>query len=614
MKKKLLLKSMLLLCALVVGSSSVWAQSDYSTVYSSNVTLNATGGTKATASTVVINGDEYNAMKLGSSGNSGNFKVTFPSGTKYIHLHVAAWSGKNSNTLSFSGISNYSPSSAITLTANTGVSGSSSTYTFATSGSNSAPNSANHYKVITLSTALASNTEVTIACSERCVIWGVNSETMATGTTEAPTITGETPFIGTTTVTISNAASAEGADIYYTLNGDEPTTTESSTCFAYSDPFIIDATTTVKAIAKKASDTNASTVVSKTFTKLSTVTYNLVTSIVPGKHYIIIGGNKAMGSQGSNNRAAVDVSVVNNSVTFVQGEVCEFIIYGPDASGRYSIYDETDEGYLYAASSSNNYLRTQTPNNDNGKWTITFDGGTNSASIVANGSNTRKVMQYNSQNSIFACYASANQGAVYLYEKKGEVAPTTVDVTLAASDYASYCSPFALNLAFTTTDYAAYAVTATSGTTVTFNKISDAVPAETPFILYGEDKGGTTIHLSIATGETTEVSSNMLVGTLAPTYIETVTGDYTNFGLSNGTFVKINNGTLPAHKAYLPVKTIDVPVVNAPMQIIFNDATGISQVENVQLSNENYYDLQGRKIENPTKGLYIVNGKKVVIK
>ena len=157
----------------------------------------------------------------------------------------------------------------------------------------------------------------------------------------------------------------------------------------------------------------------------------------------------------------------------------------------------------------------------------------------------------------------------------------------------------------------AYIVTNVEGTTVTFTQITGKIKGGVPFILYGTPGSHA---LTLADASTTVPAGNMLAGTLAPTYITTVTGDYTNFGLSNGTFVKINNGTLPAHKAYLPVKTIDVPVVNAPMQIIFNDATGISQVENVQLSNENYYDLQGRKIENPTKGLYIVNGKKVVIK
>lgn len=97
-------------------------------------------------------------------------------------------------------------------------------------------------------------------------------EPVAAGTTAAPTISGDTPFLTNTTVTIDNAASADGATIYYTLNGDDPTTTTSATCFAYSAPFSIDATTTVKAIAKKTSDTNASSVVSQTFTKATAMT------------------------------------------------------------------------------------------------------------------------------------------------------------------------------------------------------------------------------------------------------------------------------------------------------------------------------------------------------
>jgi len=89
------------------------------------------------------------------------------------------------------------------------------------------------------------------------------------GTTAAPSISGDTPFLGSTTVTLTNALSAAGADIYYTLNGDVPTTTTSETCFHYSAPFELTETATVKAIAKKSTDTNASTVVSKTFTKIT---------------------------------------------------------------------------------------------------------------------------------------------------------------------------------------------------------------------------------------------------------------------------------------------------------------------------------------------------------
>ena len=100
----------------------------------------------------------------------------------------------------------------------------------------------------------------------------ITSSKAAAGTTAAPTINGNTPFLSNSTVTITNAASADGADIYYTLNGDDPTTTTSATCFAYSAPFTVEATTTVKAIAKHADDDNASTVTSKTFTKVTPTT------------------------------------------------------------------------------------------------------------------------------------------------------------------------------------------------------------------------------------------------------------------------------------------------------------------------------------------------------
>lgn len=185
------------------------------------------------------------------------------------------------------------------------------------------------------------------------------------------------------------------------------------------------------------------------------------------------------------------------------------------------------------------------------------------------------------------------------------------NVTVAASGYGSYCYEYPIDLDQLDENVKAYIVTNVEGTTVTFTPITGTIKGGVPFILYGTSGSHT---LTLANESTNVPDDNMLRGTLAPTYITTENGDYTNFGLSGGKFVKINPGTLPANKAYLPVLTANVPTTNAPMQIVFNDATGISQVENVQLSNENYYDLQGRRILNPTKGLYIVNGKKVVIK
>ena len=53
---------------------------------------------------------------------------------------------------------------------------------------------------------------------------------------------------------------------------------------------------------------------------------------------------------------------------------------------------------------------------------------------------------------------------------------------------------------------------------------------------------------------------------------------------------------------------------NAPATLLIDgDMTGISQIENGELRIDNVYDLQGRKVAHPTKGLYIVNGKKLII-
>ena len=45
-----------------------------------------------------------------------------------------------------------------------------------------------------------------------------------------------------------------------------------------------------------------------------------------------------------------------------------------------------------------------------------------------------------------------------------------------------------------------------------------------------------------------------------------------------------------------------------------DDVTGIKTIGNLPQTMDDYYNLQGRKVVTPTKGLYIVGGKKVVVK
>ena len=74
--------------------------------------------------------------------------------------------------------------------------------------------------------------------------------------------------------------------------------------------------------------------------------------------------------------------------------------------------DTTSNGYIYAASSSSNNLKTSTTKNDNSSWAITIDATTGEASVIAQGSYTRNIMRYNPNNGspLFACYGNTNTG------------------------------------------------------------------------------------------------------------------------------------------------------------------------------------------------------------
>ena len=125
---------------------------------------------------------------------------------------------------------------------------------------------------------------------------------------------------------------------------------------------------------------------------------------------------KAMNTQNANNRAQADVTITETGeiLTYETAPVI-FTLKAGSAEGQYAFYDEDADGYLYAASSSNNYLRTQetVDDNNNASWEITITNGV--ASVVAQGTNTHNVMRYNTSG-MFSCYASASQQPVALYK------------------------------------------------------------------------------------------------------------------------------------------------------------------------------------------------------
>ena len=346
-------------------------------------------------------------------------------------------------------------------------------------------------------------------------------------------------------------------------------------------------------------------------------TYSIATSITSGKHYIITNGSaKAMGTQTTNNRAAGDVTTEENVVTVANSAVTEFVIYGPDADGYYSIYDEKNRGFLYAASSSSNYLRTQSTNDDNGLWTISFEGDGH-AVITAQGANTHNLMRYNSSNSLFSCYASVTQGiwTIYLYEKDGETTPTQ-SVSVSAAGYATFSSTNALD--FTDVEgICAYTATV-ENEAISFKRVNK-VPANTGVLLRSVEGGAVEDAVPSLTGAADKVTGNLFVAVsedITSLASEDANNNNNNYILNNGSngvgFYLANGKKVGAGKAYLAVpKTASV---RGFISFDFSDPeTGIATVGG-NVIESTAFDLQGRRVSTPKNGLYIINGKKVLVK
>ena len=199
---------------------------------------------------------------------------------------------------------------------------------------------------------------------------------------------------------------------------------------------------------------------------------------------------------------------------------------------------------------------------------------------------------------------------------------SSVSVTIPTSGYCSYCSMYPLNLPADNDNCKAYVATSVNGNQVTLKRVRGEIKGGVPLIFIGTPNS-----YDIPTTEASTTvpyeDSNLLRGTLAPTYVTQSEGDYTNLGLSGSVFKKINSGVVPANKAYLHIPTSMMPASgsgSARMNIFIDDdddvPTGVKSIENEQLIIDNtVYNLKGQRVEKPVKGqLYIVNGKKVVIK
>ena len=153
------------------------------------------------------------------------------------------------------------------------------------------------------------------------------------------------------------------------------------------------------------------------------------------------------------------------------------------------------------------------------------------------------------------------------------------------------------------------------GDLIICTEIADGViPAGNGVILYGTPSTSAQL---LAYDNAAALSDNDLLATTKAdgSLADIPTSGY-NFVLNGDKFLQFTGTSFTANKAYFNLDYNPVATNEAKLSIVFNKdevTTSVAEVEKAETTTT-YYDLQGRKVEHPTAGIYIVNGKKTVIK
>lgn len=695
MKKLFLLKSLLLLCALIVGTNA-WADGPvviYSETFgspASNTDISSFTGWSATASMFNLTGTEtvascYSGNKVGKGDASTTTNYTAASGNGN-----AFQQGTANTTTTILTVQKINISGKTSLSFNAGLrNGGAATYIKV------------YYQIDN-----GTKTEITLTGYGATTGWHYVSGSISGTGTNLKLFFEQTPTRGWTsriddikvtgvsgggstviTPTISPASGAvasgtevtitcdtEGASIYYTTNGNTPSS--SSTPYNPSSKPTITAATTIKAIGIKdgLTDSEVATASYTIATPCATPTFSVaagayteaksveIACATEGAtiHYTTDGTVPTSSSPTYSSALSVRTDKTIKAIAIKDGYANSNI-----AEASYTFYVElpfewdggtaTDIQKLsgvtgnsladYAAAhapyriqfnSTSDYIQIKT-NAQPGKVYVDVKmiGGATTSKIKiqesADGSAFTDVEEFTisgSQDDIhnFATTKMFKATSRYvriiksLHANGGNIGVGPIKITdcttasVTAYQWSTYVSDKALD--FTDSDIKAYVVTGASGSAITKTQVYE-VAANTPLLL---NAPAATYAIPVATDGTDYSSSNKLVaGTGAAVAYDANSGYNYVLAVDNGKamFMRIVDGTpatVPSGKAYL---ALDAAPSGARGLNLFDDedVTGIdATLVNSEKVNSDVFDLSGRKVANPTKGLYIVNGKKYVIK
>lgn len=206
----------------------------------------------------------------------------------------------------------------------------------------------------------------------------------------------------------------------------------------------------------------------------------------------------------------------------------------------------------------------------------------------------------------------ANSYKITLYDKYYDntmhIKVEIVDMPLTISDasgYATFSCDRALDFS-SVSGITAYTASAPANGSVTMTEVSGAVPANTGLFIKGTASETPYSIPVVTTSSASAISGNYLHATdgnsvAAGNYV------FAKQGTDVGFYVLGSATVVPKGKAYLS----STAASGARLSINFDEATAISSVKSAADENS-CFDLQGRRVAQPSKGLYIINGKKVI--
>lgn len=189
------------------------------------------------------------------------------------------------------------------------------------------------------------------------------------------------------------------------------------------------------------------------------------------------------------------------------------------------------------------------------------------------------------------------------------------EVTIPAGEYITYYSNEPLREE--EEDIELYTITEVSESTATLSDASDAMPKNTPMLVYNkgtEDK--TFLLIPCNDPDLALTVAPEFKGTVDPMTVYGSNNSYNTYAFNGKQFVWMKNDMIiGANKCYLVIPT-GSGLAARSITLVNNSPTaiGATLMNNEKMNNEPLFDLNGRKVINPTKkGIYIKNGRKVVI-